>query len=144
MSHIKTKPTKWQVRPVKTQISLGVYPDWSESSLSAQWVAKDPRFLHADSEDSDQTERMPRLIWVFTGPICYFAGFVTMRLKGLVGFIFKDSVPEKFYETACSRKPYPIIRTASQENLSSGFSTKVDTNRPAQLQKLARGLKFWI
>ena len=32
-----------------------------------QWVAKDPRFLHADSEDSDQTGRMPRLIWVFAG-----------------------------------------------------------------------------
>ena len=28
----------------------------------SQWVAKDPRFLHADSEDSDQTGRMPRLI----------------------------------------------------------------------------------
>ena len=35
---------------------------WSESSRCAQWVAKDPRFLHADSEDSDQTDRMPRLI----------------------------------------------------------------------------------
>ena len=33
----------------------------------AQWVAKDPFFLHADSEDSDLTGRMPRLIWVFTG-----------------------------------------------------------------------------
>ena len=32
------------------------------SSLSAQWVAKDPSFIHADSEDSDQTGRMPRLI----------------------------------------------------------------------------------
>ena len=28
----------------------------------AQWVAKDPSFLQADSEDSDQTGRMPRLI----------------------------------------------------------------------------------
>ena len=27
----------------------------------AQWVAKDPMSLHADSEDSDQTGRMPRL-----------------------------------------------------------------------------------
>ena len=27
----------------------------------AQWVAKDPSFLHADSEDSDQTERMANL-----------------------------------------------------------------------------------
>ena len=25
---------------------------WSESSLCAQWVAKDPSFLHVDSEDS--------------------------------------------------------------------------------------------
>ena len=55
------------VRPVKTQISLGICPVWSESSLWAQWAAKDPSFLHADSEDSDQTGRMPRLIWVFAG-----------------------------------------------------------------------------
>ena len=55
------------VRPAKTQISVGIRPDWSESSLCTQWVAKDPRFLHADSEDSDQTGQMPRLMWVFTG-----------------------------------------------------------------------------
>ena len=30
-------------------------------------IIKDPSFLHADSEDSDQTGRMPRLIWVFAG-----------------------------------------------------------------------------
>ena len=61
------KTNKMSVRPAKTQISLGIRPVWSESSLCAQWVAKDPRFLHADSEDSDQTGRMPRLIWVFAG-----------------------------------------------------------------------------
>ena len=55
------------VRRAKTQISLGIRPVWSESSLCAQWVAKDPRFLHADSEDSDQTGQMPRLIRVFAG-----------------------------------------------------------------------------
>ena len=55
------------VCPVKTQISLGIRPVWSESSLCTQWVAKNPSFLHADSEDSDQTGRMPRLIWVFAG-----------------------------------------------------------------------------
>ena len=33
-----------------------------QSSLCAQWVAKDPIFLHAISEDSDQTVRVPRLI----------------------------------------------------------------------------------
>ena len=75
MSHHMTKQTKWHVRPAKTQISLGIRPAWSETSLCAQWVAKDPRFLHADSEDSDQTGRMPRLIWVFAGctSFCWFS-----------------------------------------------------------------------
>ena len=35
MSRLMTKPTKWSVCPVKTQISLGIRPVWSESSLSA-------------------------------------------------------------------------------------------------------------
>ena len=39
------------MRPAKTQISLGICPVWSESSLCAQWVAKDPSFLDADSKD---------------------------------------------------------------------------------------------
>ena len=77
MSHLMTKPTKWHVRPAKTQISLG---GWSESSQCAQWVAKDPSFLHADSEDSDQTGRIPRLIWVFAGRSYHFVGFVMSRL----------------------------------------------------------------
>ena len=55
------------MHPVKTQISLGISPVWSESSLCIQWVAKGPSFLHEGSEVSDQTGRMPRLIWVFAG-----------------------------------------------------------------------------
>ena len=68
------------VRPAKTQISLGIRPVWSESSLCAQWVAKDPSFLHVDSEDSDETGRMPManlsLGWAHTD----FVGFVMSRL----------------------------------------------------------------
>ena len=45
------KINKMAVRPAKTQISLGIRPVWSESSLCVQWVAKNPSFLHADSED---------------------------------------------------------------------------------------------
>ena len=42
-------------------------PGWSESSLSA-WRKLGSLATHlAHSEDSDQTGRMPRLIWVFTG-----------------------------------------------------------------------------
>ena len=54
---------------------------WSESLLCTQCLAKDPWFLHADSEDSDQTGRMPRLIWVFAGAHTHFVGFVMSRLK---------------------------------------------------------------
>ena len=59
------KTNKMTVRPAKTQISLGIRPVWSKSSLCAQWVPKDPSFLSLESEDSDQTGWMPRLIWVF-------------------------------------------------------------------------------
>ena len=45
------KPTKWHERAAKTQIGLGIRSVWSESSLCAQWVAKDLSFLHADSQD---------------------------------------------------------------------------------------------
>ena len=58
MSRLMTKPTKWHMHLAKTQISLGIRPVWSESWLCAQWVAKDPSFLHTDSEDSDRTGRM--------------------------------------------------------------------------------------
>ena len=69
-----TKPTKWHV-------SQCIRPVWSKSSLCTQWVAKDPSFLHADSENSDNTRRMPRLIWVFAGGTFHFVGFVMHRLK---------------------------------------------------------------
>ena len=36
------KTNKMTMRPTRTQISLGIRPVWSESSLCAQWVAKDP------------------------------------------------------------------------------------------------------
>ena len=76
MSHLETKPTKWHVRPAKTQISLGIRPVWLESSLCTQWEAKDTSILQLDSKHSDQTGRMPRLIWVFAGRTCHFVGFV--------------------------------------------------------------------
>ena len=61
------KTNKVSVRPVKTQISLGIRPVWPESSLSA-WRKLGSLATHwAHSEDSDQTGRMPRLIWVFAG-----------------------------------------------------------------------------
>ena len=66
------KTNKMIVRPTKTQISLGIRPVWSESSLSA-WRKLGSLATHlAHSEDSDQTGRMPRLIWVFYGRTLIF------------------------------------------------------------------------
>ena len=95
MSHFRTKPQNdcapsensdqpghppSLIRVFAVRI-LGIHPAWSESSLCAQWIAKDPSFLHADSEDSGQNGQIPRLIWVFAGRTCHFVGFVTRRLK---------------------------------------------------------------
>ena len=52
------------VRPAKTQISLGIR------------AAKDPSFLHADSEGSDAKADLG-LRWAHT----HFVGFVMSRLK---------------------------------------------------------------
>ena len=79
MSRSRTKPTKWHVRPAKTEMSLGIRPVWSESSLSA-WRKLGSLATHwAHSKDSDQTGRMPRLIchrWAHN----HCVGFVTRRL----------------------------------------------------------------
>ena len=89
------KTNKVTVRPAKPQISLGIRPVWSESSLCAQWVAKDPSFLHADSEDSDQTGRTPRLIWVFAGRTDHFVGFVTRRLISVSTYLWLLNYPTR-------------------------------------------------
>ena len=59
------KTNKMTERPANTQISLGIHPVWSETSLSA-WSKLGSLATHwAHNEGSDQTGRMPRLIWVF-------------------------------------------------------------------------------
>ena len=61
------KTNKVSVRPAKTQISMGIRPVWTETSLSA-WRKLGSLATHwAHNEDSDQTGRMPRLIWVIAG-----------------------------------------------------------------------------
>ena len=88
LSRPMTKPTKWLCAQRKLwsdwadlRSAWAICPVWSDFSLCAQWVAKDPSFLHVDSKDSDQTGRMPRLIWFFAGCTCQFVGFVMRRLK---------------------------------------------------------------
>ena len=73
------------MRPAKTQLSLGIRPVWSESSLSA-WRNLGPLATHWEQrEDSDQTGWMPRLIWVFAGPTLIL---LVLSCRGSYIFIF--------------------------------------------------------
>ena len=77
------------VRPAKTQISLGIRPVWSESSLCSQCVAKDWSFLHADSEDwSDWADAQADLSlhWGHTHFVCFVMSrllYIQMDRNGL-------------------------------------------------------------
>ena len=66
-SHNERTRTFWHVRPTKTQIRLRMRAVWSESSLDAwrnfAWLAIENEL----SEDSDQTARIPNVIWIFAG-----------------------------------------------------------------------------
>ena len=83
-----TKPTKCPVHPAKTPIRLGIRPVCSKS-LYAQRVAKDPNSHRMDSEDSDQTGLMPRLIRVFTGCIGHFCKFCNATAHFLFMMVIK-------------------------------------------------------
>ena len=131
----RDKTNKVTVHPAKTQISLGIRPVWSESSLCAQWVAKDPMFLHADSEDSDLTGQMPRLIWVFAGRTAHLlvlswgSSNVQLASRRLTSWLMW-----KWY---LSVQSHQSICCSLWE-----FPTRPDTNRPVQPQKLARFYKI--
>ena len=126
------KPTKWHVRSTKTQISLGIHPIWSESSLCTQWVAKDLSFLHADSEDSDQPERMLRLIWVFAGRTCYFIGFVLRQhmfwWKNKKISVFLGVLKKMPYREMWGNHPDMKIFTAPLNLIWSGQLSKENTD----------------
>ena len=64
ISHLMTKPTKWHVRPLKTQIGLGIHPVWSESSLWAwrklgflatHWLHSEDSWLVCAAVQADQS-----------------------------------------------------------------------------------------
>ena len=83
------KTNNMTVFPAKTQIGLGIHPVWSEFSLST-WRKLGSLATHrVHSEDSYQTGRMPRLIWVFAGCTCHFVGFATRCLKGFFSVLNK-------------------------------------------------------
>ena len=94
------KTNKVSVRQAKTQISLGVRPVWSVSSLSA-WRNLGPLVTHwAHSEDSDQTGLMPRLIWVFAGRTLILLVLSCRGSNMQISLHLYRSLPKKYY-TCC-------------------------------------------
>ena len=66
MSRRMTEPTKWHVRPARLR-SAWASAQSDQSSLSP-WRKLGSLASHwAHSEDSGQTGRIPKLIWIFTG-----------------------------------------------------------------------------
>ena len=79
LSRLMTKPIKWHVRSAKTQISLGICPVWSESSLSAWRKLGSLASPWAHSEDwSDWADAQADLSlrWAHS----HFVGFIMRRL----------------------------------------------------------------
>ena len=125
LSRLVTKPTKWHMRPAKTQISLGTHTVWSESSLSAWKKLRSLATHWAHSEDSDQTGWMPRLIWVFAGCTCHFVGFVVRRLFYPSCFLVKVFSVSLFVAIYKHERQFavPYIGNACGPNIVQGDAT---------------------
>ena len=96
MSHHMTKPTKWHVRPAKTQISLGIRPVWSVFAvhrkkhwalnylLSAQWR------LWSDWVDAQADLSL-----------CDFVDFVGFVMRLLKYFSKKQNLHRQLFKCFC-------------------------------------------
>ena len=77
-----TKPTKWPVRPVKTQISLCIHPDWSVFTVCVM-DSQGPMASSWEQWRLWSGWQMPMLIWVFAGRTGRFVCFVMLPLISL-------------------------------------------------------------
>ena len=104
----RDKTNKMVVRPAKTQISLGICPVWSESSLSAWRNLGSLATQWAHSEDSDQTGWMPRLTWVIAGRttilLVLSRGGSNSKCKICI-YLFLLTQANQFYLSHVMRKP---------------------------------------
>ena len=59
----------------RKQMSLRIRGIWSEFFQDTLWVVKDTKRLQADCEDSGQSVRMRKFVWVFAGLTCKRVGY---------------------------------------------------------------------
>ena len=124
------------MRPAKTQINLGIRPVWSESSLSA-WNKLGSLATHwAHREDSDQTGRMPRLIWVFAGRTLILL-VLSCRGSFVISFILTVQPMSSFQGNNQDNEEQYILTRLRLDNCSgnrdlSGFDHQWATTRQNQ------------
>ena len=111
--HVKTN--KMSVHPAKTQISLGIRPVSSEFSLSAwrnlgSWATQ-----RAHSEDSDQTGRMSRLIWVFAGRTLIL---LVLSCRGSYVLLFEPVQVKTYLNDMCEKSSQSSL-SAPEESVST-------------------------
>ena len=98
------KTNKLNVRPAMTRISLGIRPVWSESLLSA-WRKLGLLATHwAHIKDSDQTGRMPRLIWVLAGRTVILLILSRGGSYFFLVFVYSKRVPTMDITDPCTGK----------------------------------------
>ena len=133
----------WQNKQNDMCTQRGLKTVWTsaqsdQSSLCTQWVSKDPWFLHWDSEDSDQTKQMPRLIGVFAGRLSHFVGFVMLWLIS----VWNSNSLARFCGWAGQLQSYLIthlwrqIWATSWENLFYAYVNNKGADQPVHLRSL--------
>ena len=86
----------------RRQISLDIRPDWSESLLSARRKLVSLATHWAHIVDSDQTGRMPRLIWDFAGRTGHFVDLFMHWFNSRRDFRQATTSPSPFSGCPCS------------------------------------------
>ena len=98
------KRTFWHERTTKTQISLRIHADLSESSLSAWRILA---YL-----------AMQNVPLIFAGPTCPKVRFLTLLLKTFCPMIFQCIIPE-----LKNSGPFPLTHSAN-----TAFTSSLDRN----------------
>ena len=131
------QPTKWHVRPAKTQISLGIRSAWSESSLSAwrklgslatNWLSVQRR-LWSDWADA-QADLSFR--WAHM-PFCWFCQEAAHNVNSWL--------------TKSTSRSYPPISTPWHRTVSSQYVTPfwyiITVTREGTATPISVDSRFW-
>ena len=107
---------------MKTQISLRIRAVWSESSSTAYRNFASLVTQNAPSEDSDQTARMRRLIWIFAGRTYQKVRLLALRFKCLCAVEFHHCV---FTRCIMSRNMRKMVLWLRSTRMSVHFDSSI-------------------